>query len=110
MPLGRRTASATGRPIPIGRVLIVIGTRPEAIKLAPVIEALREDEAFDVKTCVTSQHADLLSSMLSFFGIPVDYDFRVMTPGQTLDDLTGRVLGRTSELLRRDPLHMGVVH
>src|SRR5262245_47880436 len=70
------------------RALVVIGTRPEAIKLAPLVHALAAAPGFAVSTCVTSQHTDLLTPMLAFFGLRPDFDLKVMTPGQTLAGVT----------------------
>lgn len=80
------------------RVLVVIGTRPEAIKLAPVVRALSADGA-EVECCLTGQHTDLLRPMLDFFRIPVEYDLNVMTPGQTLSGVAARILTGVAEVL-----------
>lgn len=82
------------------RTLVVIGTRPEAIKLAPVVRQLQKTPGIDVETCITSQHRDLLRPMLDFFGLRPEYDLDVMTPGQTLGDVTTRILSGMSQLLR----------
>lgn len=75
------------------KVLVVFGTRPEAIKLAPVIERLRErPDDFDVRVCVTAQHREMLDQVLELFGIVPDADLDVMQAGQTLSDLTARAL------------------
>jgi UDP-N-acetylglucosamine 2-epimerase (non-hydrolysing) len=80
-------------------VLTVLGTRPEAIKLAPVIRELDACEAFQSIVCTTSQHRDMVNSILDLFGIRVDYDLDVMTENQSLDELTCKVLMRTRQLL-----------
>ena len=75
------------------RVLCVIGTRPEAIKTAPVVSELRKYPGrVEVKVCVTGQHREMLDQMLSLFGIRPDYDLDVMQDGQSLADVTARVL------------------
>ena len=75
------------------RVLTIFGTRPEAIKLAPVITMLRSrPETFEVGVCVTGQHREMLDQVLSFFEIEPDYDLDVMRPDQTLFDITARSL------------------
>ncbi len=91
------------------RVLVVIGTRPEAIKLAPLVRALRADGAFAVTACVTSQHRELLAPVLSFFGVPCDVDLQVMTPGQTLTEVTARVLAGVGEVLAGGAFDLAVV-
>jgi UDP-N-acetylglucosamine 2-epimerase len=74
-------------------VLVTFGTRPEAIKMAPVVAALRaRPDDFDVRVCVTAQHRDLLDVVLARFGIEPDVDLDLMRPGQTLAGLTARVL------------------
>ena len=91
------------------RVLVVIGTRPEAIKLAPLIHALRRDPFFAVTTCVTSQHKDLLTPMLAFFDLNVDHDLQVMAPGQTLGDVTIKVLSGVAAILQQFPHDLVIV-
>jgi UDP-N-acetylglucosamine 2-epimerase (non-hydrolysing) len=81
------------------KVLVVIGTRPEAIKLAPLCAALRADPAFEVRVCATSQHGDLLTPMLTFFRVDCDFDLQLMTPGQTLPQITSRALEGISKIL-----------
>jgi len=83
------------------KVLVVIGTRPEAIKLAPLVRALAADPFFSVEVCATSQHSDLLTQMLSFFAIEVTHDLQAGRPNQTLSSLTSRVLEGVSDRLRR---------
>ena len=71
------------------RLLIVFGTRPEAIKMAPLISRLREySEAVDIYVCVTAQHRQMLDQVLGFFDIEPDYDLNLMRAGQTLSTLT----------------------
>lgn len=74
------------------KVLVVFGTRPEAIKLFPVVQALEANGGLAVRTCVTAQHRGLLDQVLEIAGIIPDIDLDVMTPGQSLDDLTARLL------------------
>jgi UDP-N-acetylglucosamine 2-epimerase (non-hydrolysing) len=73
-------------------ILVVFGTRPEAIKLFPVIHALRSEPEFDVKVCVTGQHRQMLDQVLEISGIEPDIDLEVMRPNQTLPELTARIL------------------
>ena len=83
------------------KILLVIGTRPEAIKLAPVIKALQKRPSrFSVKTCVTAQHREMLDQVLTLFDITPDHDLDIMAPGQNLFDVTEkslRGLGRVYE-------------
>lgn len=77
---------------PARRVLLIFGTRPEAIKLFPVVRALADVPGLDVRTCVTAQHRGLLDQVLSIAGLVPDIDLDLMEPGQTLDQLTARLL------------------
>ena len=74
------------------KALLVFGTRPEGIKLAPVVHALRDDEHFDARVCVTAQHREMLDQVLGFFEIKPDYDLDLMKPDQALDELTASVI------------------
>jgi len=74
------------------KVLTVFGTRPEAIKMAPVVKALADDEGIDAKVCVTAQHRQMLDQVLDLFDIKPDYDLDLMRDGQTLGDLTSGIL------------------
>lgn len=74
------------------KLLFVFGTRPEAIKLAPVILAARDDARFDCRVCVTAQHRQMLDQVLSLFDIQPDHDLDLMQPNQTLFDLTARLI------------------
>jgi UDP-N-acetylglucosamine 2-epimerase (non-hydrolysing) len=75
------------------RVLIVLGTRPEVIKLAPVImELKRRPNLFTVSICATAQHREMLDQALTIFGIEVHHDLDIMSPGQTLSQVTSRVV------------------
>ena len=66
------------------RVLTVFGTRPEAIKMAPVVLGLREAEGIESLVCVTAQHREMLDQVLKLFEITPDYDLNIMKPGQDL--------------------------
>lgn len=74
------------------RVLAVFGTRPEAIKMAPVVKALEVDPYFETKVCVTAQHRQMLDQVLDLFDIRPDFDLNLMKPGQDLSDITSNVL------------------
>jgi UDP-N-acetylglucosamine 2-epimerase (non-hydrolysing) len=74
------------------KVLTVFGTRPEAIKMAPLVHALAADTRFEAKVCVTAQHRQMLDQVLSLFEIVPDYDLNIMQPGQSLTDVTTGIL------------------
>jgi UDP-N-acetylglucosamine 2-epimerase (non-hydrolysing) len=87
------------------KILIVFGTRPEAIKLFPVVAALKGDARFDIKVCVSAQHRGMLDQVLEIAGIVPDHDLDVMQPDQTLDALTANLLtglGRVMDAERPD--------
>lgn len=81
------------------KVLVVFGTRPEAIKLFPVIRALEDAGGIDTVTCVTAQHRGLLDQVLTIAGLTPDIDLDLMEPGQSLDRLTARLLTGLGEVI-----------
>jgi UDP-N-acetylglucosamine 2-epimerase (non-hydrolysing) len=74
------------------KVLSVFGTRPEAIKMAPVVTALSSDKRFESRTCVTAQHREMLDQVLELFEIKPEYDLDIMRPGQGLTEITADIL------------------
>lgn len=79
-------------PIKVQRVLIVFGTRPEAIKMAPIVKAFQATRDIDVRVCVTGQHREMLDQVLNLFEITPEYDLNIMKPGQDLTDVTTAIL------------------
>ena len=82
------------------RVLVVLGTRPEAIKLFPVIERLKSEPSIETIVCATAQQRDLLDQTLAAFGLVPDYDLDVMVPNQNLFHITREILARIEPVLR----------
>ncbi len=76
----------------IAKVLVVFGTRPEAIKMAPVVKGLKRAEGFDTRVCLTGQHREMLDQVMKIFGLTADFDLEVMSSNQTLTGLTCKVL------------------
>ncbi len=74
------------------KILFLLGTRPEAIKLAPVIQEFQTHPEFDVKVGVTGQHREMLDQVMQFFKIKSDYDLNIMEPNQTLPDITAKII------------------
>jgi len=74
------------------KVLLVFGTRPEAIKMSPLVKAFQIDNNFETKVCVTAQHREMLDQVLDMFEIVPEYDLNLMKPGQDLYDITSNVL------------------
>ena len=81
------------------KVLIVFGTRPEAIKMAPVVKAFKECNNFETKVCVTAQHREMLDQVLEFFNISADFDLNLMKPNQNLYSLTGEIINGMKPVL-----------
>lgn len=93
------------------KVMLVFGTRPEAIKMAPLIKTLQQDtESFQIRVCVTGQHREMLDQVLHLFDIVPDYDLNIMKQGQDLYDVTARVLTGMREVLREAQSDMVLVH
>jgi UDP-N-acetylglucosamine 2-epimerase (non-hydrolysing) len=84
------------------KVLSIFGTRPEAIKMAPVVQALAADPAFESRVCVTAQHRQMLDQVLDLFAITPDYDLDIMRENQDLFDVTSRVLLGLRDVLRAE--------
>lgn len=81
------------------KILTIFGTRPGAIKLAPVILKARRDNSFDVRICVTGQHDEMLKQVLDFFGIIPDHDLEIMQPNQSLYDVTADILKTLADVI-----------
>jgi UDP-N-acetylglucosamine 2-epimerase (non-hydrolysing) len=95
--------------LPKKKIAVVFGTRPEAIKLAPVIGALKADGHFDCRVCVTAQHRDMLDQVLRVFQITPDHDLNLMQPDQTLADLTARAIKGIDSYLKVEQPDMMLV-
>lgn len=93
------------------KVMSIFGTRPEAIKMAPVIKEM-EQHADEIQSvvCVTAQHREMLDSVLETFGIRPQYDLDIMKKGQTLDSVTGIILLRLAEILKKEKPDLVLVH
>lgn len=92
------------------KVLIVFGTRPEAIKMAPLVKHLAQDDRFVLKVCVTGQHREMLDQVLDLFSITPDYDLNIMEPGQTLSGITSKILLGMQQVLTVDQPDVVLVH
>lgn len=92
------------------KVLSVFGTRPEAIKMAPLVKALAADEFFEAKVCVTAQHREMLDQVLELFEITPDYDLNLMKAGQDLYDITSGVLLGLRDVLKEFQPDLVLVH
>jgi len=95
----------------IKRVLLVFGTRPEAIKMAPLVDEFKQhDDCFETLVCVTGQHRELLDQVLDLFQIVPDYDLNIMQPNQDLYDVTSRVLLGMRDVLKKASPDIVFVH
>ena len=83
----------------ITKLLFIFGTRPEAIKMAPLIKAFQKETTFDTIVCVTAQHREMLDQVLDFFEIKADYDLNVMKPNQNLYTLTATIITELKTVL-----------
>ncbi|MCX5807675.1 MAG: UDP-N-acetylglucosamine 2-epimerase (non-hydrolyzing) [Proteobacteria bacterium] len=91
------------------KITVILGTRPEAIKLAPVILALKEHPELDTRVCVTAQHREMLDQVLEVFGIVPDTDLNLMKERQTLGDFTARAIRTLTDYLEDDKADMVLV-
>lgn len=92
------------------KVFLVFGTRPEAIKMAPLAKKLAEDDRFETKVVVTGQHREMLDQVLRAFAIVPDYDLNIMHQGQTLSEITSRVLEKLTTILQKERPDILLVH
>src|SRR5690606_23312905 len=92
------------------KTLCVFGTRPEAIKMAPLALSLAADERFDSKVCVTGQHRQMLDQVLDLFELKPDFDLSVMKPGQDLTAVTTAILMGMKDVLAACKPDIGLVH
>ena len=83
------------------RVALVFGTRPEAIKLAPLVRALERHPGLEPHICLTAQHREMVDQVLTLFNLQPTIDLDLMQPGQTLSDLTGRMVQRLGPALEQ---------
>ena len=84
------------------KILFIFGTRPEAIKMAPLIKEFQKEEEFETKVCVTAQHRQMLDQVLKFFNINPDYDLNLMKSNQSLFDITADILKNLELILEKE--------
>lgn len=97
-------------PLPMNKILVIFGTRPEAIKMAPVVKALQRVNGIHAEVCVTAQHRQMLDQVLELFEITPDCDLDIMKSGQGLTDVTTNVLQGLREVFRRANPDWVLVH
>ena len=92
------------------KVMTIFGTRPEAIKMAPLVKELELSESIESIVCVTAQHRQMLDQVLKTFNIQPDYDLNIMKTGQTLVDITTKALQRLDEVIKKEKPNIVLVH
>ena len=92
------------------KVMTVFGTRPEAIKMAPLVKELKSRKEIECIVCVTAQHRQMLDQVLEVFDIKPDYDLNIMQSGQTLSDITSRALKGLEEVMNKEKPDIVLVH
>lgn len=92
------------------KVMTIFGTRPEAIKMAPLVKELENREEIESVVCVTAQHREMLDQVLEVFDIKPDYDLNIMKKGQTLSEITSRVLMGLEEVIQKEKPNIILVH
>lgn len=92
------------------KVMLVFGTRPEAIKMCPLVNELRRRKEFQITVCVTGQHRQMLDQVLETFGVTPDFDLSIMKDQQTLFDVTTNILERIKEILKSEKPDVVLVH
>ena len=92
------------------KIMLVFGTRPEAIKMCPLVMELKTRKNLQTIVCVTGQHREMLDQVLSIFSVTPDYDLSVMQRGQSLFDITERILAGMNDILERVRPDVVLVH
>ena len=92
------------------KVMSVFGTRPEAIKMAPLVKELEKNSSIESKVCVTAQHREMLDQVLTLFNIVPDYDLNLMKKKQSLNSITTDVLNSLGDILSAEKPDMILVH
>ena len=92
------------------KIMTIFGTRPEAIKMAPLVKKLEEYEEIESIVCLTAQHREMLDMVIDLFHITPNYDLNIMQHGQTISDITVRILKGVEEVLMKEKPDMVLVH
>lgn len=92
------------------KVMLVFGTRPEAIKMAPLVLEFQKNTSFEILVCVTGQHREMLNQVLDTFGIAPDYNLDIMKEEQTLSEITARILKKMERILKDEEPDIVLVH
>jgi UDP-N-acetylglucosamine 2-epimerase (non-hydrolysing) len=94
----------------VKKILFIFGTRPEAIKMIPIIKELEFSKVFDYEVCITAQHREMLDQVLELFNVKADYDLNIMKPNQDLFDVTTKILLKLKDVLNTSNPDVVLVH
>ena len=97
-------------PDKMKKILIVFGTRPEAIKMAPVVKELKSRSGWITEVCLTGQHRQMLDQVMDFFEISAEYDLNVMKPNQSLSELSANILLGMREVMETSGADLVLIH
>lgn len=92
------------------KIMVIFGTRPDAIKMLPLALELKKYEEFDVKVCATAQHREMLDQVLEIFNVKPDFDLNIMSENQTLEGISGKILVEMKKVLTENPQDLVLVH
>ncbi|PUU94908.1 MAG: UDP-N-acetylglucosamine 2-epimerase [Halanaerobium sp.] len=92
------------------KIMAVFGTRPEAIKMAPLLKALKENENYKLVITVTAQHREMLDQVMELFKLEADYDLDIMQDRQTLSGLSARIINKLDGILSQEKPDLLLVH
>ena len=92
------------------KILAVFGTRPDAIKMCPLVLELKRRESIEIKVCLTGQHREMLDQVIGIFGVTADYDLSVMREGQGLSDITSKIIDGITPILQKEKPDIVLVH
>ncbi|SNE00966.1 UDP-N-acetylglucosamine 2-epimerase [Streptococcus pneumoniae] len=92
------------------KIMLVFGTRPEAIKMCPLVNELKKHEDMETIVCVTGQHKEMVSPVLDLFGVVPDYDLEIMKANQTLFSITTSILEKIKPVLEKEQPDIVLVH
>lgn len=92
------------------KVMVVFGTRPEAIKMCPLVNEFRRRKNIEIIVCVTGQHRQMLDQVLNVFGVQPDYDLKIMQKNQSLTDITSNILSEMGNILKKEKPNIVLVH
>ena len=92
------------------KIIAVFGTRPDAVKMCPLVLELKKRKSLEVKVCLTGQHREMLDSVTGIFGVKADYDLSVMQKDQSLSDITTKIIDRITPIFKEDKPDIVLVH